>query len=492
MALVGRVLPFGLVVSVAVAVACTESGRGDDISSEVPITTSSEQARAAYLEGRSLQERLRAADARERFEAAVAADPAFTLAHLGLATTAPTTQEFFSAAARAEELSASSSDGERLQVEAFIAGVNGEPERQLALLEELAGRYPDDARVHQQLANYHFFTRQDYALAADHLECAIELDPKFSPAYNLLGYSRRFLHDYGGAERAFRRYIELIGDEPNPYDSYAELLMRMGRFDESIASYRKALAIDPTFVNAYVGIANDLIFQGRPAEARGVLDELRQKAQNDAQRRLACTWSAAAYLHEGDTDGALAEIARRREIAAATQDFAALSQDRNLEGEILLADGRLDEAELAFASGVEMMEASDATSEIKATARRNALYDLARVELARGNLARARELTDQYRELVSQHRIPFEGWQVHELDGLLAAAEQDWYEAAKAFGAANQQDPRVRLALARALASGGQHSTARETCEEVANFNQLNLNYAFVRSAALEMCGPGS
>ena len=51
------------------------------------------------------------------------------------------------------------------------------------------------------------------------------------------------------AEAAFKKYIELIPNDPNPYDSYAELLLKMGKFDDSIAQYRKALAIDPNFVH---------------------------------------------------------------------------------------------------------------------------------------------------------------------------------------------------------------------------------------------------
>ena len=76
---------------------------------------------------------------------------------------------------------------------------------------------------------------------------ATEINPKFSPAYNSLGYAYRPLEKYAEAETAFKKYIELIPDDPNPYDSYAELLMKTGRFDESIAQYRKALSVDQHF-----------------------------------------------------------------------------------------------------------------------------------------------------------------------------------------------------------------------------------------------------
>jgi len=41
----------------------------------------------------------------------------------------------------------------------------------------------------------------------------------------------------------------------------------MGRFDESIAQYRKALSIDPHFVPSHFGISADLMYQGKAQAA---------------------------------------------------------------------------------------------------------------------------------------------------------------------------------------------------------------------------------
>ena len=42
--------------------------------------------------------------------------------------------------------------------------------------------------------------------------------------------------------------------------------MKTGRFDESIAQYRKALSVDPHFTPSQVGIATNLMFQGKHAD----------------------------------------------------------------------------------------------------------------------------------------------------------------------------------------------------------------------------------
>jgi tetratricopeptide (TPR) repeat protein len=55
---------------------------------------------------------------------------------------------------------------------------------------------------------------------------------------------------------------------PNPYDSCAELLMKMGRYDNSIAQYQKALGKDPQFSGARAGIGHYDVFKGDFAKGR--------------------------------------------------------------------------------------------------------------------------------------------------------------------------------------------------------------------------------
>ena len=96
-----------------------------------------------------------------------------------------------------------------------------------------------------------------------HYRKATEIAPKYSPAYNILGYALRQKENYAEAEQAFKKYIELIPNDPNPYDSLAELFLKMGKFDDAITQYRKALAIDPNFLNSHFGIGAALMYQAR-------------------------------------------------------------------------------------------------------------------------------------------------------------------------------------------------------------------------------------
>jgi len=482
------------VLGVGLAVTATGCGQAPEGAVEevekVPVTCASDDARAAFLTGRELQENLRVTDSRQHFQRAVEIDPEFALAHLALANTALTNAEFFQELARASELAGDSSDGERLIVNANVAGANGEPELQGQLLQELVATYSEDERAHQLVGNFYFFTRQEYERAIEHYRRATDINPNFAPAYNLLGYGLRFVEDFAGAERAFQRYIELIPDEPNPYDSYAELLMKMGRFDESIGQYQKALEQNPNFIASYIGIGNNQIFKGEFDRARETLIILESRARTDAERRQACTWMSRSHLHEGDLEQALGEIERRYDIAAETNDLGAMSGDVNVMGDILLHAGRPDDAEAKYAESVELSDRSVATDEAKAGVRRNHIADVVRVALARGDIDTAAEQAARYRQQVEAKHVPFEMWQSHELYGLIALARGEYQTAAEELRQANRQDARVLLAEARALRGAGDVDNAHVVCARAAHLNALNQapqSYAFARAEALAM-----
>jgi tetratricopeptide (TPR) repeat protein len=455
---------------------------------KVPITTSSDEARALYLKGRDLTEKLRATDARAYYKQAVEKDPSFAMAYIGLATTAGTTAEFVDAVGRAVALAPRVSEGERHIVLAFDAGLKTDPAAVLRHYTALVEAFPDDERAHTLLGNT-YFGRQDYAAAIAQYQIATAIDPAFSQPYNQLGYALRFEGRYPEAEAAFKKYVELIPDDPNPYDSYGELLMKMGRFDESIAMYRKALAIDPHFVASYIGIGNDQLFSGQPAAARETFAKIAEVARNTGERRLAHFWTAAAYVHEGATDKAVAEIEANAALAAAEHDGGSKSGDLNQIGDILREAGRVDEALARYARAVEVAEAANVPAEFKAAARRNHVFEQGRAAVATHDLATARASAREYASQVARLQVPFEVRQQHELEGLIALEAKDYAAAVEHFRKANQQDPRLLYLTAVALKGAGDAAGAAEAAGRAARFNGLNLNYGYVRAAAMKMAG---
>jgi len=472
-----------------VAVVCAAIGIGAAASAtaapepkgKVPITTASEEARALYIKARDLSEKLRATDAHAVFAQALAKDKDFALAHLGFANTSATTKDFFESLGRAVALADKVSPGEGLVIRGAEAGAKGDFARQKEHYDKLAKQFPSDERALLLLGNYHF-GRQDYPACIAAYEQAIKINPAFTQPYNQLGYAYRFTGKPADAEKTFKKYIELIPDDPNPYDSYAELLMETGRFDESIKSYEKALAVDPKFIASYIGIGNNQVFLGRGADARKTYAKLYQGARTDGERRQALVWTAESYSHEAAWDKALAELEKMRAISTRANDLATVAQDDNFMANILLEAGRPDEATKKLASQLQTVDRAALPAENKDTARRNVLYDEARVALAKGDLATARAKAAAYGTKVAVKQNPFEVRRHHEVLGLIALAEKKYAVAAAELAKGNQRDPRVLYAAALALQGAGDGKAAHAMALRAANFNSLSLTYGYVRA----------
>jgi tetratricopeptide (TPR) repeat protein len=455
-------------------------------AAEIPVTTSSATARDAYLQARSRLENLRNAQARTDAQRAVDADSTFALGWLAMAQTSTSAGEFFDHLATAARHAGGASEGERLWITGFDAGSKGQPEAQRAAYERLVLLHPDDPRAHNLMGLYHF-AQQDWASAVTSFQQSTKLDPDYAPPWNMLGYALRFLGDIEGAESAFRHYIDLIPDDPNPYDSYAELLMKVGRYGDSIAAYRQALQQDPTFQPSVVGIATNLNFLGQHAQARHELLGALPQASNDGQRRGIWFAMAVSHLDEGNTDAAIGAIAVELAIAQRSGDAVAMAGDHTNIGTILLETGDLAAAAEHFAAALPVVEASDREERIREGWRRGDLYNRGRLAAERGAYDEARDLAEELRERGEAIGNAFVVRLAHELTGITELASGNTAAAATALGRASQQNPANLLRQAHAAAAAGDEAAAARWRQAALDYRGLNnLNQAMVRGGILE------
>jgi len=453
---------------------------------KVPITTSSPEALELYLQGRDLQEKLRAQEALAYLQKAVEQDPKFAMGYLNLAFSQPTGDGFFENLKKAVSLVDQVSEGEQLWIRGVEAGVNGLAAKQRQLYEDLVAAYPKDERAHNLLGN-HYFGQQNYQLAIASYEKSIEINPEFSQPYNQLGYSYRFEENYPEAEKAFQKYIKLIPDDPNPHDSYAELLMKMGEFERSIEHYQKALSINKKFMPSYIGIATDLNLMGRHQEARQTLDTMYREAADDGQRRQALFARAVSFTDEGDTDSALAALTESYNLAKRNEDAAGMSFELNNMGNLLLEADRAREALAKFDESIALTRQSDRTADAKENAERFFLYNSARAALRQKDLPTAKKKAVEHRQqaeaIGSQPQIHL----THELAGTIALEERDYATALVELEQANPLDPYNLYRMGLAYEGQGDETKAREMYRRAADFNALNnFNYAFIRRRTIK------
>ncbi len=451
---------------------------------KVPITTNSAEARALYLEGRDLFEKLRFTDSRAKFERAVAADPQFGIALSSLATTQPSAREFNETIAKAVAVADKASKGERLMILATEAGGRGDNAEQIKLLDELTKLYPQDERAWTLYGNA-FFATQEWSKAVAAFEKATAIDASYSQPYNQMGYSYRFLGQLDPAEAAFKKYVELIPDDPNPYDSYAELLMKRGRFDESIEMYKKALGVDAGFASARYGLASNYDLQHKPKAALAEMDKALAVAKDDGQRRTAHFVRAVSFAHAGDLAGAHGAIEKQYEIATAEHDTLALSADLVVMGNIALERADADAADRYFARARQLVSgAVTVPAANKANQARFQKFLQGRVALARGDVAGARKWSDEFAAEANASGSAGQKLLVHELAGQVALASKQPAQAVAAFEKSNLLDPYNLYRLSLAHAAAGNAAESKRYAALARGDNTLtSLNYAFVLRA---------
>ncbi len=481
-----------LVVSTAITIACNKTNSNVSASTssdggKIPVSTKSEDARNEFLQGRDLSDKLLGHESLQHFDKAIALDPEFASAELARANNSPTTKEFFEHLNKAVSLSDKSSEGEKLLILANQAGANNDTVKQEMYLKQLVAAYPNDERAQFSLANF-YFGQQDNMQAIEHYKKATELAPNFSPAYNVLGYSYKQQGDYANAEQALKKYIELIPNDPNPYDSYAELLLKMGRFDDSIMQYHKALSVDPHFAASHFGMAGDLLYAGKPQEAQAELQKMADQARNDGELRTALFGMAVVAADSGKFDQALQDIDKEYAVAEKKNDVASMAADLRAKGTILVEMSKYDAAAQQFEHSFQEIQRSSLSQGVKDNATLQHHFNLAGLAIAKKDYPAAKMHAEEFRKAAEITKNDLQLKQAHELAGRIALAEKDYATAIVELQQANEQNPQNLYRLAQAYQGKGDGTKAREYYTQAAGFNSLpQLNYAFIRVKAQRM-----
>ncbi len=453
---------------------------------EVPITTSSDEARQLYLQAREKADNIDNVAARKLVTEALAKDGEFAMAHLLLSQITDTPAASRESLDKAVSLAAKVSPGEQHWIMAAKAQNDNDMNALKTHLQELESAFPGDKHVQLRLGQYQQFMLRNFPQAAVYLQKATEIDPSFAPAYNLLGYVKMDLKQYDGAEAAFRKYIELLPDQANPYDSYAEMLMKVGRYDESIAQYRKALERDDAFVSSLAGIGANEIFKKDYQAARDSFERERAKAPTLGGQLTALDHTAMSYVHEGKTNDAVRvynDVAEKAQNGGLTARMTNARLDAAL---VLIEAGKADEA----ASQIDQAEAALKTASVPAPVQTRLTNTIAlgraRVLAAKGQYSGANAQIMQVRPVIEKRAVPGEIAQMNETLGFIALRQKRYKEAIAYF---DKGDPANSFTMyQRGLAEEklGRTQQAAAVFDTVANWNVNDLGYALVRAEAMK------
>jgi len=139
---------------------------------------------------------------------------------------------------------------------------------------------------------------------------ALEMDDSLAEAHTSLAYARWLGDlDWIGAEREFKRALELKSSYVMAHEWYAEYLAALGRHDEALAAIKKAQQLDPLSVPVNRAVGWVIYFSRSYDQA---IEELRKTLGMDPNflaARLVLWW---ALLAKGSHEEAITDI--RKEV----------------------------------------------------------------------------------------------------------------------------------------------------------------------------------
>ena len=287
-------------------------------SSTLPVTTSSAKARELFAKGVADYENLYLERCNDDWRAAAKEDPSLAVAWAWIAFNSGNPQEVSDARAKAKALAPKLSPGEQLMI-AWISKVQeGDFLGGITAMNDMLEMYPRDKHLLYLSGNW-LMLEDGNEQAQRIMEKALSIDKNFPAALNDLAYIDARNRQFAKALAAMDRYVALLPKEPNPQDSYGELLRMSGNFEGSLVHYRAALKIDPDFVSSQVGLGDTYALMGNQEQARIEYDKAIRFAHNEADRLSYSMQRAITYVRDGNYAQADKEFLETAETAHAKQ-----------------------------------------------------------------------------------------------------------------------------------------------------------------------------
>jgi tetratricopeptide (TPR) repeat protein len=470
------VFVLGLILAAPLLAHHIEKGK----STALPVTTSSAKARALYEKGMEDYENLYLERCNDDWRAAVKEDPDLAVAWAWIAFNSGNPQEISEARAKAKALAPKLTPGEQLMI-AWVSKIEeGDYLGGITAMNDMLEMYPRDKHLLYLAGNW-LMGENGNEQAQRFFEKALAIDKNYPAALNDLAYVEARNRQFVKALAAMDRYVALLPKEPNPQDSYGELLRMAGNFEGSLAHYHAALAIDPDFVTSQLGLGDTYALMGNQERARVEYDKAIRFAHNEADRLLYSMQKAMTYVREGNYTEAdreyqeIAQTAHAKEQdlqeAQALRHMAEYQADDN----VALKHLKLAEESLGHRATISTSDHDEELSRI---------LRVLTVRASRsGNQALAEKSLQQLEALAngSRNRLIQSSWQG--AAGTLLM-DQKKYEEAIAHLEEDQDNPFTLELLVQAYYEAGQTEKLHEVEAKLRGTNVPTMEQALVVPAA--------
>jgi serine/threonine-protein kinase len=155
-----------------------------------------------------------------------------------------------------------------------------------------------------------------YPKAAEAARTALRLDDTLPEAHASLAFVKvQYDWDWAGAEKEYRRALELNPNYATAHQWYSEYLTALGRHDEALAEIKRARELDPLSPIIHAVLGRALYFARRYDESAA---QCRQTLAMDSEFGAAYLFLGRARVMEGKYDDGLAALQEARRLLGGT------------------------------------------------------------------------------------------------------------------------------------------------------------------------------
>lgn len=453
-----------------------KSSKPKPATATMPVTATSAKGRELYQKGMEDYEKLYLERCNEDWRAAVKEDPGIAVAWAWIAFNSRNPAEVSAAREKAKALLPKVTPGEKLMIQwisnvqegNFIAGIEA--------MNDMLAMFPKDKHLLYLASNWLMGENgNDQALKL--LDRALAIDKNYPAALNDAAYVYARDRQFAKAFTMMDHYVIALPKEPNPHDSYGELLRMAGHFDEALTHYKMALKVDSKFASSQVGIADTYSLMGNQVRARLEYQKAIQQANNDADRIDYMMQNATSWVREAkpaEADRAFAETAQK-------------AHDLGLDLQESWAHQRMAEYQTDDAAALQHLEAAeDALSHRQEISQLDRDEEMSRIlryrtvraahagnrELAQKSLHTLETMAASSRNLVIQSSY-------HGAAGALLAAQEKWQDAI-AHLEEDENDPASMQLLSRAYYEAGASDKMHAVEERLRGTNVPTIEQAVI------------
>jgi len=261
------------------------------------LTSSSERAKELFGQAILLSGNYRLDECLKSLRTATTEDGNFAAGWALLSYYATDAHEAADALARAQALAGKISPSETLFVRWVAALKKNDQLAAISNLNDLVHREFGDKYV-LYLAGRWFVDQHDAQRAVPLFEKVLIFDAEFTPVLNRLGYSYAAMGEMARAEAMMQRYVAAMPTDPNPEDSYGDILFKAGRYEDAKAHFEAALRKDAGFGPSQHELGDVYAMLGNQQGAREAYEKSARVAANPRRALEYRSSIALSYVRE--------------------------------------------------------------------------------------------------------------------------------------------------------------------------------------------------